>query len=104
MPYVPLEWLRDHVEVPADATAHTLAEAIVGVGLEEEGIENYALVTGPLVVGRVISVTAEEQKNGRVINWCHVDVGQHNGEEGFRGIVCGAHNFAEGDSVVVALT
>lgn len=103
MPYVPLEWLRDHVEVPADATAHTLAEALVRVGLEEEGIDTSTLVTGPLVVGTVLSVTPEEQKNGRVINWCHVDVGEYNGEDGFRGIVCGAHNFTEGDAVVVAL-
>ncbi|HLS01629.1 MAG TPA: phenylalanine--tRNA ligase subunit beta, partial [Beutenbergiaceae bacterium] len=66
-------------------------------------IDTSTLVTGPLVVGKVVSVTAEEQKNGRVINWCHVDVGEHNGEDGFRGIVCGAHNFTEGDSVVVAL-
>ncbi len=103
MPYVPLNWLRDHVEVPADTTPETLAEALVKVGLEEEGIDSSALVTGPLVVGKVLSVTGEEQKNGKVINWCHVDVGEHNDPEGFRGIICGAHNFEAGDSVVVAL-
>src|SRR5690625_1084399 len=103
MPYVPLEWLRDHVEVPDDATAYTLGEDLVRVGLEVEGIDTSTLVTGPLVVGKVISVTPEEQKNGKVINWCHVDVGEYNGEEGYREIVCGAHNFSAGDSVVVAL-
>src|SRR5690625_4706149 len=103
MPYVPLTWLRDHVDVPASATPETLAEDLVRVGLEEEGIDTSAVVTGPLVVGKVLSVSAEEQKNGKTINWCHVDVGQHNGEGGHRGIVCGAHSFTAGDSVVVAL-
>lgn len=103
MPYVPLTWLRDHVDVPADATPQSLAEDLVRVGLEEEGIDTSAVVTGPLVVGKVLAVTPEEQKNGKTINWCHVDVGEHNDEAGFRGIVCGAHNFTTGDSVVVAL-
>src|SRR5690625_1881555 len=103
MPYVPLPWLRDHVDVPADAPPQTLADDLVRVGLEEEAIDTSAVVTGPLVVGKVLSVTPEEQKNGKTINWCHVDVGEHNDEAGHRGIVCGAHNFGVGDSVVVAL-
>lgn len=103
MPYVPLTWLRDHVDVPADATPETLAEDLVRVGLEEEGIDTSSVVTGPLVVGKVLSVVGEEQKNGKTINWCRVDVGEHNDDSGSRGIVCGAHNFAAGDSVVVAL-
>src|SRR4029453_11801523 len=41
----------------------------------------------------------EPQKNGKTIEWCQVDVG----EAEPRGIVCGAHNFAAGDLVVVAL-
>src|SRR5699024_1732888 len=103
MPYVPLNWLRDHVDVPEDATPQTLADDLVRVGLEEEGIDTSAVVTGPLVVGKVLSAVAEEQKNGKTINGCHVDVGEHNDAGGSRGIVCGAHNFKAGDSVVVAL-
>src|SRR5699024_2606590 len=49
--------------------------------------------------GEVLSFTPEPQKNGKTINWCSLDVG----EEEPRGIVCGAHNFAVGDKVVVAL-
>jgi phenylalanyl-tRNA synthetase beta chain len=111
MPYVPLTWLAEHVEVPAGTTAERLAADLVRVGLEEEAIVPPA-VTGPLVVGRVLSVSKEEQKNGKTINYCRVDVGEHNDAPGTgkepadvpsRGIICGAHNFEAGDHVVVAL-
>ena len=46
---------------------------------------------------------AEPQKNGKTINWCTVDVGDANGTGEPQGIVCGAHNFAPGDLVVVVL-
>ena len=108
MPYVVKDWLAEHVEVPADLTAEQLAAALVRVGLEEEAIHGSG-VTGPLVVGEVVSRVPEEQKNGKTINWCQVDVGAHNAldEAGDptvpRGIVCGAQNFVVGDRVVVAL-
>lgn len=108
MPLVPLPWLREHVEVPAETTPETLAADLVRVGLEEETI-HAAGVTGPVLVGRVLEVVPEPQKNGKTINWCQVDVGAEHGAEGPsgghgpRGIVCGAHNFSVGDSVVVAL-
>ena len=59
--------------------------------------------SGPLVIGRVLTVEAEPQKNGKTINWCTVDVGHANGTGEPQGIVCGAHNFAPGDLVVVVL-
>ncbi|WP_127128236.1 phenylalanine--tRNA ligase subunit beta [Georgenia sp. SYP-B2076] len=112
MPYVPLTWLAEHTQVPAGTTAAQLAAALVKVGLEEERIVEPS-VTGPLVVGRVLSVLKEEQTNGKTINYCRVDVGpEHNDAPGTgkepaevpsRGIICGAHNFTEGDHVVVAL-
>lgn len=112
MPYVPIEWLREHVDVPSGTTAEQLAADLVKVGLEEEQIVPPA-VTGPLVVGRVLTRDAKEQSNGKVINYCRVDVGaEHNDAPGTgkepselpsRGIVCGAHNFEVGDSVVVSL-
>ncbi|WP_066463372.1 phenylalanine--tRNA ligase subunit beta [Sanguibacter suarezii] len=108
MPYISLSWLGEHVELPADLTAEQLAADLVRVGLEEEGVHG-AAVTGPLVVGQVVSLVKEEQKNGKVINWCQVDVGVHNAldDEGRptvpRGIICGAHNFVAGDRVVAAL-
>lgn len=107
MPRIPLTWLAEHVELPAGLSAEQLAADLVRVGLEEEAVHP-AAVSGPLVVGRVVERVPEPQKNGKTINWCQVDVGEHNGtaEDGTRtprGIVCGAHNFDVGDHVVVAL-
>ena len=104
MPRIPLTWLAEHVELPAGLTAEQLAADLVRVGLEEEAI-HAAAVTGPLVVGEVVELTPEPQKNGKTINWCRVDVGPEHNEPGGdpRGIVCGAHNFVVGDRVVVAL-
>ncbi|WP_432530243.1 phenylalanine--tRNA ligase subunit beta [Kineococcus auxinigenes] len=100
---VPLSWLAEHVDLEPGARGADVAAALVRVGLEEEGVHTSG-VTGPLVVGRVLDLAPEPQKNGKTINWCHVDVGPElNGPDGHRGIVCGAHNFAAGDSVVVAL-
>lgn len=115
MPRIPLTWLAEHTAIPADASAESVAADLVSVGLEEEAIHG-AQVTGPLVVGRVLDLVAEPQKNGKTINWVRVDVGpahnedadnptdpQPGAERPSRGIVCGAHNFAAGDLVVVAL-
>ncbi|WP_136520302.1 phenylalanine--tRNA ligase subunit beta [Cellulomonas telluris] len=108
MPRIPLGWLAEHVALPAGLTAEQLAADLVRVGLEEEAVHTSG-VTGPVVVGQVVDLTPEPQRNGKTINWCHVDVGAHNdlddaGEPTVpRGIVCGAHNFAAGDRVVVAL-
>ncbi|WP_053080129.1 phenylalanine--tRNA ligase subunit beta, partial [Nostocoides japonicum] len=100
--YVPVTWLRDLVAVDPSATGHDIAESLVEVGLEEEGISG-GEVAGPLVVGRVLSAEPEPQRNGKTINWCQVDVGPANGTGQPQGIVCGAHNFAAGDLVAVIL-
>ncbi|WP_256838815.1 phenylalanine--tRNA ligase subunit beta [Ornithinimicrobium faecis] len=99
---VPLDWLREYAEVPAGTTGTQVAADLVRVGLEEEGLHG-GDVQGPLVVGRVLEMTPEPQKNGKTINWCQVDVGDANGTGEPQGIVCGAHNFAAGDLVVVIL-
>jgi phenylalanyl-tRNA synthetase beta chain len=96
---VPLSWLREYVDLPADLDLDGLEKAFVRVGLEVEEIHDLrAGVTGPLVVGRVRSI---EELTGfkKPIRYCLVDVG--NSEP--QGIVCGARNFVEGDLVVVSL-
>src|SRR5699024_11482244 len=103
MPYAPLSWLAEHVAVPAGTTAADLAAALVRVGLEPEEIVPPA-VTGPLVVGRVLSIETETHKNGKSIRYCRVDVGpEHNDAPGegaapadvaARGAVCGAPDCA----------
>ncbi len=99
---VPVDWLGEYAALPADADGAAIASALVRVGLEEEGLHS-AGVGGPLVVGRVLEKHPEPQKNGKTINWCHVDVGDANGTGEPQGIVCGAHNFEVGDLVAVIL-
>ncbi|MGO1166470.1 MAG: phenylalanine--tRNA ligase subunit beta, partial [Janibacter sp.] len=98
----PIEWLRELTEIDPEAKGADVAATLVRVGLEEEGIFG-GEVTGPLVVGRVLERTPEEQKNGKTINWCQVDVGDSNGTGEPQGIVCGAHNFDVDDLVAVIL-
>ena len=95
---VPLSWLREYVEVPADASPEDVLAALVAVGFEEEDVHRFDL-SGPVVVGQVVEFVEEEQSNGKTIRWCQVDVG----ESEPRGIVCGARNFFVGDKVVVTL-
>ncbi|QNN52596.1 phenylalanine--tRNA ligase subunit beta [Nocardioides mesophilus] len=101
----PLSWIREYVDLPADVDVVDLTHRLTALGLKLEALEAPgADIEGPLVAGRVLRFVEEPQKNGKTIRWCQVDVGpEHNGEEGHRGIVCGALNFAEGDLVVVSL-
>lgn len=100
----PLSWILEHVDVPAGTTTEHLTDRLTLTGLKLEAIESPGRdITGPLVVGRVLTMEPEPQKNGKTINWCTVDVGDANGTGEPQGIVCGAHNFAPGDLVVVVL-
>jgi phenylalanyl-tRNA synthetase beta chain len=97
---VPLSWLREYVDLPEDQSGREVGDRLVRAGLEVETVESFGHdVTGPLVIGEVLSFTDEKHSNGKTIRWCSVDVGE--GEP--RGIVCGALNFAVGDRVPVAL-
>ncbi|MEG9247666.1 phenylalanine--tRNA ligase subunit beta [Arthrobacter sp. Soc17.1.1.1] len=111
---IPLSWLREYAAVPADATAEEVMAELVKVGLEEEDVHRPTDgLSGPIVVGQVLSVVKEPQSNGKTINWCQVRVVPEGTEQtltgdgidpsGVQGIVCGAHNFVEGDKVVVTL-
>lgn len=95
---IPLNWLGEFVDLPEDPSLEHVHAALVKVGFEEEDVHGFE-VTGPVVVGQVLEFTSEPQANGKTVSWCQVDVG----EAEARGIVCGAHNFAVGDKVVVAL-
>src|SRR4051794_15654681 len=100
----PVSWIREYVDLPAGVTTEELAARLTALGLKLEAIEKPgAQIAGPLVVGRVLTMDAEPQKNGKTINWCTVDVSDTNGTGEPQGIVCGAHNFAPGDLVVVVL-
>jgi phenylalanyl-tRNA synthetase beta chain len=105
---VGLSWLREVLAttaIPADATSGTeggqeVADRFVRAGFEVDSVEVEGSVAGPVVVGEVVSFDDEPQTNGKTIRWCQVRVAD--GADA-RGIVCGAHNFAAGDRVVVAL-
>ncbi|WP_415948707.1 phenylalanine--tRNA ligase subunit beta [Streptomyces sp. KLOTTS4A1] len=100
---VPLSWLREYVDLPGDATGRDVQEKLIGVGLEVETVEQLgAGLTGPLVVGKVLTIE-ELTEFKKPIRFCTVDVGTANGTGEPQEIVCGARNFAEGDKVVVAL-
>src|SRR3954452_15646056 len=95
---VPIGWLAEYVDVPAGTSVEDLDATFVRLGLEVEEMHRPEQVTGPLVVGKVLEI---EELTGfkKPIRYTQVDVG----EGSPRGIVCGARNFAVGDSVVVAL-
>ncbi|MDR8019446.1 phenylalanine--tRNA ligase subunit beta [Nesterenkonia aerolata] len=111
---IPLSWLREYTQLPAEARAEDLMADLVRVGLEEEDVHRPGdEISGPIVVGEVLEKHPEPQSNGKTINWCQVRVvpeGQaqtltHEGisPDGVQGVVCGAHNFEVGDKVVVTL-
>ncbi|MFD5727001.1 MULTISPECIES: phenylalanine--tRNA ligase subunit beta [unclassified Streptomyces] len=100
---VPLSWLREYVDLPATETGRDVQAKLVAVGLEVETVEQTgAGLTGPLVVGQVLTI---EELEGfkKPIRFCTVDVGTANGTGAPQEIVCGARNFAVGDKVVVVL-
>lgn len=111
---IPLSWLREFSQLPKNATAESLMADLVKVGLEEEDVHRPSdEISGPIVVGEVLEMVPEPQKNGKTINWCQVRVVPEGQEQtltgdgiepsGVQGIVCGAHNFTVGDKVVVTL-
>jgi len=100
----PVSWIKEYVDLPASVTTEALTDRLTALGLKLEAIETAgAGISGPLVVGQVLTQEKEPQKNGKTINWCTVDVGDANGTGEPQGIVCGAHNFGVGDKVVVIL-
>jgi phenylalanyl-tRNA synthetase beta chain len=96
---VPVSWLREYAELPADVSPREIARRLIAAGLEVETVEELgADLSGPLVVGRVLAI---EELTGfrKPIRYCQVDIGHTEPQN----IICGAVNFAEGDLVPVIL-
>ena len=98
---LPYSWLREVVRAGApgwDVSPTELEQALIRVGHEVEDIITLGPVSGPLKIGRVVTID-ELTEFKKPIRACTVDVGE--GTD--RDIVCGATNFAVGDLVAVAL-
>src|SRR4029077_3448694 len=97
---VPVQWLSDHLaELPP---LDELTERLSLAGDKVESVERRGLpvqdgVEELIVAGHVLE--AGKHPNADRLQVCHVDVG----EASPRSIVCGAWNFAAGDTVAVAL-
>jgi len=90
-------WLKEFIKTDWDTTQ--LSELLTDLGLEVEGIENHESVPGGLkglVVGEVI--TCDQHPNADRLKITTVDIGK----DELVPIVCGAHNIAQGQKVVVA--
>lgn len=107
--FIPQSWVTDIVAGPEGATnpgwsvtPDELDSGFIRVGFETEGHEPLEAIEGPLVFGRVEQI---EELEGfkKPIRFCQVNVGDANGTGELQGIICGARNFAEGDTVIVAL-
>lgn len=99
---VPVSWLRDFVAWRG--SVEELAELLSMSGTETEAIEWVGAPRDPenlalFRVGRV--VTRAKHPNADKLSLCTVDVGEAGG--GVHQIVCGADNFAAGDTVAVSL-
>ena len=94
---VSFQALSRHVDL-SGVTPERLAEVLPMLGLEVESVHTFGLAPLPLVVvGEIVSF--EKHPSADRLSVCRVDVGD--GQP--RQIVCGASNFAIGDTVVVAL-
>ena len=95
----PRSWISEFVNLPASISDEDIAAALVRVGFEvEEVIQQGNDLTGPLVVGEVVSIEQVEGQK-KPIRY----VGLNCGEPEIRYVICGAQNFEVGDFVVVAL-
>ena len=93
---VSLNWIRDYVQLPADADLKKLAYDLTMSTVEVEDAVDLSRQFDHMVVG-VIN-TIEQHPNADKLKVCKTDIG---GE--VKDIVCGGSNLREGMKVAVAL-
>ena len=93
---VSLNWIRDYVQLPADADLKKLAYDLTMSTVEVEDIIELAKQFDHMVVG-VIN-TIEQHPNADKLRVCMTDIGGR-----VESIVCGGSNLREGMKVAVAL-
>lgn len=98
---VSLNWLKEYLDLAA-FTPEQISELLTDIGLEVEAMETVESIRGGMkgiVIGEVKEHRPLDVKN-KTISVNRVDVGQ-GGE--LLSIVCGAHNVAAGQKVLVAM-
>lgn len=91
------KWLKEYVDF--DLTPQHVAEALTSCGLEVGGLEEVQIIRGGLkglYVGKVL--TCEPHPNSDHLHITTVDLGKGEPQQ----IVCGAHNVAANQKVIVA--
>ncbi len=91
---IPINWLKELIEVPS--SLEELAEKLLCLGIEVERIEPSSTLKG-IKIGKVLSVKKHSSADKLTI--CAVDVG----EDPFKQIICGASNVKKGIKVPVIL-
>jgi phenylalanyl-tRNA synthetase beta chain len=92
---VPLSWLREWVQVPADWDARELAARLTQGGFEVEAIEPAASPFSGVVVAKILSADPHPQSNKLQV--CRVSLGDDGADSGSElQIVCGAPNARAG--------
>ncbi|MBV9293849.1 MAG: phenylalanine--tRNA ligase subunit beta, partial [Frankiales bacterium] len=91
----PVSWLGDHVDL-GSASAREVAELLTNVGLKVERVEQIGEEIRNVVVARVLAVEDLEGFK-KPVRWVTLTDGA-----GERQVICGATNFAVGDTVAYA--
>jgi phenylalanyl-tRNA synthetase beta chain len=92
---LPLSWLREWVQVPADWGARELADRLTQGGFEVEAILPAASAFSGVVVAKIMSAQAHPQASKLQV--CRVCLGDDDADAGSqRQIVCGAPNARPG--------
>ena len=104
---VPLSWLREHADLPADATGRDVAERLIRAGLEVEARRGRRRGRRRADRGRAgrrdRRVHREQRQDDPVLPGRRRQPTLAPPDQPTRGIICGARNFVVGDHVVVAL-
>jgi len=91
---VPLSWLSDYVDIDRDVVS--LAEGLSDAGLKVEAIHRPGADIEGVIVAEVLSIAPHLNADKLAIVEVSTGVA-------VRRVVCGAHNFAVGDKVALAL-
>ena len=90
---VPISWLRDYVQLPADASE--IVARLATLGFPVDAVEPRPAITG-VVVGRIAKI--EKHPNADRLQVCTIDIGS----ERMLTIATAATNVAEGQTIPVA--